>query len=239
MLYIYSGDVPAFDAAVLDTLGSSHRLTVIPVSAQHRSLSRHVLDHLRQTGFHARLPGARFYRDPRRLRNIIMNSDAIYLMGGNTFSFLAYARKMGLFDIIANFEAAGVLVMAESAGSIILSPTIITALVPTTCADEELIELTNYRGMGRLPFNISPHYVPGAAMADQEMEELQTLTCLTQCPLWVLQDGEGLVLQGERVIDKAGQPLRLDPDNGVVLTDHIKWMPDWAETVVNGNSNRL
>ena len=209
MLYIYSGDVPVFDAAVRQALGARHTLTVIPVSPQERCSAHYTLEHLRQLGLHARLPGSRYYRDRQRLRNIIMNSDAIYLMGGNTFDYLAYARQIGLFDIIAAFEDAGGLVLSESAGSIILSPTIVTALIPTTCPDEQLIELPDYRGMGRIPFHVSPHFDPGARVAARELDELQVLASMTHCPVWVLQDGEGLVVDGDRVIDMAGQPLRL------------------------------
>jgi dipeptidase E len=232
-LYIYSGDVPAFDAAVLQALGPRHTLTVIPVSPQERSSAHYTLEHLRQIGLHARLPGSRFYRDPQRLNTIIMNSDAIYLMGGNTFEYLAYARSIGLFDMLARFEAAGGMLLAESAGSIILSATIATALVPTTCPDEQLIELDDYRGMGRIPFHVSPHFDPAAKVAARELDELQTLASLTQCPVWVLQDGEGLKLEGKSVIDRVGQPRRLDPQMGdhVNKADCGQWLPDWAMSV--------
>ena len=212
MLYIYSGDVPEFDAAIRQKLGPQHALTLIPVSPRERNAAHYCLAHLRQAGFHARLPGSRYYRDRRRLRNIIMNADAIYLMGGNTFAFLEFARQIGLFDIIAEFEAAGGLVLAESAGSIILSPTIATALVPTTCPDELLTGMTDFRGMGRLPFHVSPHFDPRAASAPQELDELQALATLTQCPVWVLQDGEGLVLDGRTIIDTHGEPRQLVPE---------------------------
>jgi len=228
VLYIYSGDVPVFDTVVLEALGSRHTLTVIPVSPQDRSSARHTLEHLRLTGLHARLPGSRYYRDSGRLHHIIMSSDAIYLMGGNTFDYLAYAKQMGLFDIIAEYEAAGGLIMAESAGSIILSATIATALIPTTCPDEQLIELDDFRGMGRLPFHVSPHFEPTARMAAQELNELQTLATLSQCPVWVLQDGEGLILDGDMVTGMAGQPQQLLPDSGDILNDFEAWMPVWA-----------
>ena len=228
MLYIYSGDVPALDAAVLDRLGPQHSLTVIPVSSHDRSSARHALAHLRMVGLRARLPGSRYYRDVERLRNIIMNADAIYLMGGNTFDFLSYAKQMGLFPILAEYEAAGGVILAESAGSIILSPTIATALIPTTCPDEQMIELDDFCAMGRLPFHVSPHFDPVAPEAGQELDELQTLATLTQCPVWVLQDGEGLVLEAEGVTDKVGQPRQLIPGDGAVLNDYRVWLPDWV-----------
>jgi peptidase E len=136
--------------------------------------------------------------------------------------------QVGLFDIIGDFEAVGGVVLAESAGSIILSPTIATALIPTTCPDEQFIELPAYRGMGRLPFHVSPHFEPAAPVAGQELLELQTLATLTQCPVWVLQDGEGLVLEGDAVIDSVGQPHQLLPGDGAVLSDADTWAPEWA-----------
>jgi len=228
VLYIYSADVPALDVAVLQALGPRHSLTVIPVSPRERSSARHVVEYLRQAGLHARLPGSRFFQDPRRLSNIIMNSDAIYLMGGNTFEYLDYARRVGLFDILAGFEAKGGLIMAESAGSIILSPTIIMALVPTTCPDEQLMAMEDFTGMGRIPFHVSPHFDPRAAVASCELDELQTLANLTSSTVWVLQDGEGLLVQGEAVIDCIGEPQCLKPQGGAVVDDIPAWLPDWA-----------
>lgn len=209
MLYIYSGDVPELDDALLAALGDKHRLTVIPSALHDMASARYTVGCLRASGLRARLLGTRFYRDPDCLRQVVMNSDAIYLMGGNTFEFLDYAQRVELFDLIHEFEAAGGIVVAESAGSIILSPNIATALIPSSCPDEHLLELEDYTGMGRIPFHISPHYDSAATSAQRDRYELACLARHSAYPVWLLADGEGLIIDGDQVVRVVGEPLRL------------------------------
>lgn len=237
MLYIYSGEVPELDHRLRQMLAPRPAVTIIPCSLTDRAAARQVAEHLRHTGFRARLPGTRFFRDPVRLRHIIMNSAAIYLMGGNTFEFLAYAQSIGLFALVAEFESAGGVIAAESAGSIILSPNIATALIPTTCPDEQHHELEDYRGMGRIPFHVSPHYLPGADEAEQELAELQALADYSACPVLVLQDGEGVVLERNRIVTTVGRPLSLEPVASAAQ-QRASRLPDWADRLA-GDTGRV
>lgn len=240
MLYIYSGDVPELDDALLQTLGDKHRLTVIPSALHDMAAARYALGCLRDAGLRARLLGARIYRDPDCLWQVVMNSDAIYLMGGNTFEFLDYAQQVELFDLIREFEAAGGIVMAESAGSIILSPNIATALIPSSCPDEQEIELEDYSGMGRIPFHISPHYDAEGESVQRDRAELACLARHSAFPVWLLADGEGLVLEGDEVVRVVGKPVLLTADMAVNMVDDVlvgdDCLPAWvaSTTVLEG-----
>ena len=232
MLTIFSGEVPELNAILLEKLGPKHTITTIPASPSDMASAKHFTDYFRHAGLRARLQSARFYRDAKKLKNIINNSDAVYLMGGNTFDFLAYAQRVNLFPMLEHFEANGGIIIGESAGSIILSPNIATALIPTTCPDDHIIELGSYKGMGRIPFHISPHFHPDADVSQNELNELQALAHISKCPVVVLQDGEGLVIEGKEITQKIGQPKILDSETAPPASiDSQAFLPTWAAEV--------
>ncbi len=232
MLYIYSGEVPELNEAVKQQLGARHTMTTIPSSLSDMASAKHVTEHFRHVGIRTRLQGARFYRDHHRLHTIINNSDAIYLMGGNTFDFLDYAQHIHLFEMLQEFENDGGLILADSAGSIIMSPNIATALIPTTCPDDQQVELESYKGMGRIPFHISPHFDPQADNAQHELDELQMLACASKTPVRVLKDGEGFIMQGDRIVKDIGEVRLLSADMQPPAGFQMEeLLPPWVDMV--------
>jgi peptidase E len=229
VLYVYSGDVPELNDKLLHQLGSKHLITTIPANPSDMASAKHVTDFFRHAGLRIRLRNARFYRDPRRLYQIIMNSDAVYLTGGNTFEFLDYAYHYSLFEILDEFEKEGGVIIGDSAGSIILTPNIATALIPTTCPDEHHFEMESYLGMGRIPFHISPHFDPEEDIAEKELEELQILASASKVAVKVLEDGEGFIFEGESIIHTVGQPIDLKPEDGFTLKTNV--LPEWATVI--------
>lgn len=237
MLYIYSGEVPELDEALRQALGASHRVTCIPYSPKEVWSADEATDYFRHAGIRARTLSRRFYRDPRRLEQAIMTSDAVYLAGGNTYEFLAYARHMGLFGMLQRFEASGGLIAAESAGSIILCDDIATAAVPSSCPDRNAIGLTELGAMGRIPFHISPHFNPRGFRARADLDELQGLADRSQRPVAVLQDGEGFVMEGERVLRFVGDGRMLMP-RLPVATDLTAHAAPWQAFPADGPQDR-
>lgn len=232
MLYIFSGEVPELDAKLIDQLGKKHTLTIIPASTGDMASAKHVTGFLRQEGLHARLVGARYYRDKRRLYQIIKNSDAVYLTGGNTFEFLAYAQRVDLFAVLREFELGGGVILSESAGSIILSPNISTALIPTTCPDDQPFDLDSYVGMGRIPFHMSPHFDPSLTSATQELNELQALAYHSKISVMVLKDGEGFIIENDKIVHTVGQPLKLETDTIPSASINVEvLLPSWVTEV--------
>lgn len=232
MLFVYSGEVHELNTVLLERLGKKHVLTTIPAAPNDMASAKHVTEYFRQEGIRARLLGARYYRDETRLRNVINNSKFLYLMGGNTFEFLAYAQRINLFSILKEFEDNGGVIMCESAGSIILTPNIATALIPTTCPDDHTLDLESYAGMNRIPFHISPHYEADAEHAQNELDELQLLANYSKIPVMVLQDGEGFIMEGQKITQIVGKPIELKPEDKPVSEDEIRnLLPEWAATV--------
>lgn len=211
MLYIYSGEVPELDAALRDTLGPRALLTAIPYSPVEHWSAREGAAYFRAIGIRSRSLSRKRYQDPELLEQAILSSEAVYLSGGNTYEFLAYAERVGLFSMLQAFEANGGVIVAESAGSIILSPTIDTAAIPTRDADVNRIDLIRTQAMGRIPFHISPHFEPGHKAAREDLEELQALADASLVPVIVLQDGEGFVMDGDEVVSFVGKRRMLQP----------------------------
>ncbi|MDH5694338.1 MAG: Type 1 glutamine amidotransferase-like domain-containing protein [Gammaproteobacteria bacterium] len=213
MLYIYSGEVPELDEVLRADLGEEHVFTVIPCGPHEIGAAKYMADCFRYHGIRARVLGTRYYKDRHRLRRIIMGSDGIFLMGGNTFEFLNYAKDIDLFKVLADYEEEGGLIAAESAGSIILSKRIDTAWVPSCHPDENTIGLTDFEGMGRLPFHISPHFDPESETSNQDRRELQQLANETDLKVVVLHDGDGLIINEQIITAQFGSPFELDPEN--------------------------
>lgn len=211
LLYIFSGEVPALEAALAEVLGAQRSLVTIPYSPDAVWVAREAAAYFRAVGVKARALPAGTYRDADRLRDAIFTAGAVYLSGGNTFEFLDYARTLGLFAVLERFEAEGGHIVAESAGSIILCDDIATAAIPTCNPDENDIGLTRFDGMGRIAFHISPHFDPAADAVDRDLAELQQLADASQRPVLVLQDGEGVVLRGNEIIRYYGAPWFIEP----------------------------
>ncbi len=204
MLFIYSGDVPALDRRLHYELGVSHRLVTIPYSPDEHWAAFEARDYFNACGFNAHVLSKDAYREKQKLRDEIFTSDAVYLSGGNTYQFLAYAREIGLFSLLQTFEALGGIIVAESAGSIILSADISTAAIPTTCPDENIAGIMEFHAMGRIPFHVSPHFDPASPLAMNEIGELQRLADLSGRSVLILQDGAGIVMQDDDVIFSVG-----------------------------------
>jgi dipeptidase E len=125
----------------------------------------------------------------------LLASDGIFLGGGNTFHFLDKLRKRGLITKLREFAAKGGLLMGLSAGSILLTPTIHTASVPSFDADENWPGVTNLTAMGLVNFEFSPHY-----LADEKADdELREHSVRLKRPIYACTDGSGLVVNQGKV----------------------------------------
>lgn len=95
-----------------------------------------------------------------KLYEELNETDIIYIEGGNTFYLLDQIRKKKFDRLIKSKLNKGALYAGASAGSYVVCPTIEMGLWGNT--DEELNKcgLTNFRGMGLVPFVIKAHVTP-------------------------------------------------------------------------------
>lgn len=133
-----------------------------------------------------------------RAAQALLESDVVYLAGGNTFYFLAHLRRSGLLPVLQRFAARGGVLAGMSAGAHLLTPHIRLAGYPPFDCDVNEIGLPR-RELGALDlvdFEFFPHYRHSPryrrALADYARREAR--------PLFACRDGSGLVVEGDRVI---------------------------------------
>lgn len=126
-----------------------------------------------------------------RQQEELLSADAIFLGGGNTYYFLHHLRKQKLLAKLRNYAKKGGVLMGLSAGSILMTPSIMTAAVPSVDCDDNDIGLKDLRAMKLVPFEFSPHYYRSAAV-DRELKEYsKTLPH----PIYACKDGQGVVVK--------------------------------------------
>lgn len=81
-------------------------------------------------------------------------ADVIYVCGGNTYYLLDRVRKSGLGDELGKLLETR-LYVGESAGSILVTPSIDIAAIDD--GDANVVELEDTRGLGLVDFEVSPH----------------------------------------------------------------------------------
>jgi dipeptidase E len=121
----------------------------------------------------------------------LLSADAIFLGGGNTFYFLNNLRKRKLLPKLRKYARQGGLLMGLSAGSILMTPNITTAAGPSMDSDDNEIGLKNWRALGLVPFEFSPHYYRSAAVD----RELQNYSRKMSRPIYACADGQGIVVR--------------------------------------------
>lgn len=122
----------------------------------------------------------------------LFQNDAIFLGGGNTFYFLQHLRKQKLLPKLRAFAKNGGLLMGLSAGSILMTPNIGTAIVPTLEADENEVGIKDFRALSLVPFEFVAHY-DGGKKTDKELLEYSKGV---KYPVYACADGQGIVVKG-------------------------------------------
>ena len=133
----------------------------------------------------------------------LLSCDAIHLAGGDTFDFLVRARKHNLEPRLQTFLADGGALVGVSAGSILMTPDILTAAI---CGDPMPVGAFNSVGFALVDFLFVPHFDGTNAM----LEAAQAEATSQQRSVFLCPDGSGILVdQGS--IQPFGNPLRLEP----------------------------
>ena len=212
MILVYSGCVPELDLILAKKLaGNGDVLTVIPTIPEESLVASYIAEYYLELGIEAQSLTQSEYEDSEYLKQVILESNAVYLMGGNTYESLNFARSCDLFATLQKIESNGGIIAGESAGSIILSDTIATAALPTSDPDENTLNMTNISSMGRLAFHVSPHFDYDKEELAIDLDELQTLANQSNQDVLLLEDGEGFVMQGDVIQQFVGDMKVLKP----------------------------
>ncbi|KML13570.1 peptidase S51 [Bacillus safensis] len=127
------------------------------------------------------------------IAHMIKQNDVIYVSGGNTFYLLQELRKHCLDDVLKEEINNGKLYIGESAGSIIMAPSI--EYISMMDDQEKAPELSSFQGFNEISRYPVPHmhnaYLGEAAQLIIEKHEQP----LDLCPL---TDEQALLITGEQ-----------------------------------------
>lgn len=84
----------------------------------------------------------------------LLACDAIHLSGGDTYRFLKWLKLRDLLPVLNQYVTDGGALIGVSAGAMIMTPSIDTAIL---CGDANLVGLLDLSGLSLAPFHFVPH----------------------------------------------------------------------------------
>lgn len=129
----------------------------------------------------------------QRMLKQVLKSDMIYLSGGNTYYFLKHLRRSGMTGHLRNFVKNGGILAGSSAGSIIMTPNIHMAALPSFDCDDNEVNLKRLKSLNLVKFEFSPHY----RKSKRYDAELRIYSKKLDYPVYACTDGSGIVINGK------------------------------------------
>jgi dipeptidase E len=125
----------------------------------------------------------------------LLDSDVVYLAGGNTYHFLSSLRRSGLLKALERFARRGGVVAGLSAGAHLLTPHIKLAGYPAFDCDSNVAGLgpRSLGALGLVGFEFFPHY----RHSSRYRLALQRYSRRSERPLYACRDGGGIVVEGD------------------------------------------
>lgn len=124
------------------------------------------------------------------LKEDIEKADLIFLGGGNTLTQMEFFEKIGLRELLKDYDKV---IIGQSAGSLNLAKTVV-------CSPEYLIEVNGryiWNGLGLTDINIEPHFVTSKLVNEEDIilrEELLKLSLIY--PIYAIVDGTDIFDDG-------------------------------------------
>jgi dipeptidase E len=140
-------------------------------------------------------------------RSVIVQSDAVFVGGGNTFALLRALHANGLVEVIRTRVENGGPYVGWSAGANVACPTI------RTTNDMPIVEPPTLDALGLVPFQINPHYTdahPPGHRGETRAERLAEFVEMNPgLPVVGLPEGTALRV-GRLTVESLGpEPVRL------------------------------
>lgn len=122
-----------------------------------------------------------------------LQSDVIYLAGGNTFYFLKCLRESGFLGLLKKYAQKGGVIAGLSAGGLVMTPHIGLAGYPRHLADPNEVRLKNLKALSLVQFEFFPHYSRSSKRLD---DALSRYSKRSRYPIVASPDGGGVILNG-------------------------------------------
>ncbi len=138
----------------------------------------------------------------------LLSCDVVELMGGNPYYLLDAIRKHGGEEPLRQIGRKGLLI-GWSAGALALGPSL--GLVDQYSPELNTVGLTDLRGLGLTQVQVLPHYSRFHTRYEDFEARCQAYEQRQGCQVYRLDDGEGLLLDGQgQVVEELRSPLRVN-----------------------------
>jgi dipeptidase E len=143
--------VASLAAAMRAHFGDRRRLLFVPFAlADYDGYVRNLTERGLNAGYE--LDGLHRYADHRAA---VLQTEGIYVGGGNTFRLLSTLYRLNLLEPIRERVRTGVPYLGISAGCNVACPTI------KTTNDMPIVQPPSFDALGLVPFQVNPHYYTG------------------------------------------------------------------------------
>lgn len=133
----------------------------------------------------------------RNAREVIEQSSAVMVSGGNTFKLMHDLYKNDLVDLIAKRASKGTPYIGWSAGSNIAGATMMTT------NDMPIIQPRSFNALNIFPYQINPHFISGKPKehnGESREERLQEFLIVNpKSIVYALPEGVALKINGKQV----------------------------------------
>ena len=189
-----------------------------PGGITHDAYTKIVANALRRLPFTVK--GIHEFEDPKAA---IIEAEAIFIGGGNTFVLLDQLISNRLIPILQSVVNGGTPYLGTSAGSNILGPSI------KTTNDMPIVHPETLEALGLIPFNINAHYLDPdlnsthkGETRETRIKEFHAYNSTTVIGLregsWIEVKGDQMLLQGPlqaRVFKKDKNPFEIPTGNNL------------------------
>ncbi len=166
--------------------------------------------------------GIHEFKNPKEA---ILNAEAIFTGGGNTFELVNQLYKQDIFDVLKEVVENGTPYLGTSAGSNICGVNMMNT------NDMPIVYPPSFKTLEFIPFNINAHYldpVEGSThMGETRATRIKEFHVYNTTPViglregsWLEVDGNSILLKGKlsaRVFKQNEKPFELESGSEVVL----------------------
>lgn len=151
--------------AMREILGDARTLVFVPFAlADHAGYGARARERFAVEGLGVDVLSA----DPARGARQLVEAEAVFVGGGNTFRLLASLEAAGFLPLLAARAREGMPYLGASAGTNIATPSI------RTTNDMPIVQPRSFAALGLVPFQINPHYLdpdPGSTHMGETREQ--------------------------------------------------------------------
>ena len=180
---------------IADAVGGARRVAFVPYAAvtfSYDDYAARVVSAL--DGLGLEVAGVHTHTDPAQA---VLEADAVFVGGGNTFHLLREVSRLGLIGAIRSRVAGGAPYVGWSAGSNLACPTI------RTTNDMPIVEPPTLDALGLVPVQINPHYTdahPAGHRGETRAQRLAEFVAANPTtPVVGLPEGTAVRLEGGQV----------------------------------------